>query len=57
MVLGIQRFFAQHFDEGMVRGYLRVLERICQTKVLMNLSLLLKSLGVWGTAQRITQKQ
>ena len=43
------RFCAFSVDEDKVRGYLRDLERICQTKVAMNLSRLLKTIDARGT--------
>ena len=51
------RFCAFSVDEDKVRGYLRDLERICQTKVAMNLSRLLKTIDARGTVQGITKKQ
>ena len=51
------RFCAFSVDEDKVRGYLRDLEGICQTKVAMNLSRLLKTIDARGTLQGITKKQ
>ena len=51
------RFCAFSVDEDKVRGYLRDLEGICQTKVAMNLSRLLKTIDARGTVQGLTKKQ
>ena len=51
------RFCTFSVDEFNVRGYLKELERICQTKVIMNLSLLLKGFDVWVIVQRMTKKR
>ena len=50
------RFCAFSVDEDKVRGYLRDLDRICQTKVAMNLRRLLKTIDAGSSVQEITKK-